>query len=272
MRLSLALVIVSLSISTAFGQPAKEQSVGWVLYFAQTDSRQGMQEITNAIRAVSEIPALLDAEKRMLSLDGSIGQVELAEWVFNELDQPAGAQFLTKPNATPNRYSYQLPTGSADTAAVFSFASAPSPAHIQETVNTIRALAELVRLMPVNERRLIVLRGEPARVAFAEWLFHQLDQPANAQPGALPASPQEYRLPPGIDRDHNDLSRVYYLAHAVNAKDRMQIVNTIRAATKITRLMPISEPSAIVLRANDQQAADADQVIRQLDQPAAPVN
>jgi hypothetical protein len=266
-----AFAIAALFSSLAFGQNAAEQSVDRVLYFAHVDNPQGIQHINNAIRALTDIPAVPDVTQHSLALHGTVSQVDLAEWLFHELDQSPNAQPQANPNSNSVRYDYRPPSGTSEIAGVFSFTNASSPLHIQETVNTIRAISEVVRLMPVDERAAIVLRGDPNRVALAEWLFHELDQPANAQPGApLPLSPQEYRLPPGVDRSHNDVARVFYLAHAPTAQDLQRIISTVRATTKITRLMPMSEPKAMVLRATDEQVAEAEQLIKQLDSPSTP--
>jgi len=80
-----------------------------VLYFANTDSHQGMLEINNAIKAITGISAALDSTQRTLEVSGSANQIELAEWVFNELDRPATAQASQSPNSTT--YTEQLPNG-----------------------------------------------------------------------------------------------------------------------------------------------------------------
>jgi hypothetical protein len=43
-----------------YGQQTAAQSVNKVLYFANTDSRQGMQQINNAIRTTTSISPDLD--------------------------------------------------------------------------------------------------------------------------------------------------------------------------------------------------------------------
>ena len=245
------------------GQNAATQSADRVLYFANTDSSQGMQQIDNAIRAVTGIPAALDLTQRTLEMSGSANQIELAEWVFNELDRPATAQASQSPNSTT--YTAQLPNGKTQTEVVrvFYFTNSPSPKHIQETVNTIRAIAEIVRIMPVlDERRAIVLRGMVDRMGLAEWLFNELNQPPTAQRSGI----LRYRLPPpAADPDHSDLTRIFYLSPTANAQ---QIIRAIRSSTKITFMMPDTEQNALVVRASDSLVADAAKLVQQLDSPS----
>jgi hypothetical protein len=69
-----------------------EQAIDKVLSFNSTDNRTVMQEICNAIRAITEIPAGLDVAARTLTLHGTSDRVEVAEWLLVQLDQPVAAQ------------------------------------------------------------------------------------------------------------------------------------------------------------------------------------
>jgi hypothetical protein len=228
-----------------YGQQTAAQSVNKVLYFANTDSRQGMQQINNAIRATTSISADLDLTQRTLEVSGTAKEIELSEWVFNELDRPAISQASQSPNSTT--YTEQLPNGKTltEVVRVFYFTNSTSPKGIQEKVNTIRAIAEIVRIMPVDERRTIVLRGSVERMGLAEWLFNELNQLPTAQRSGV----LQYRLPPATaDPDHSDLTRIFYLSGTTNAQ---QVISAIRLSTKITRMMPDPEHNAVVVRASD---------------------
>jgi type II secretory pathway component GspD/PulD (secretin) len=242
-----------------YGQQTAAQSVRKVLYFANTDSRPGMQQISNAIRATASTSSDLDLTQRTLEVSGTANQIELAEWVFNELDRPATAQASQSPNSTT--YTEQLPNGKtlSEVVRVFYFTNSTSPKAIQEKVNTIRGIAEIVRVMPVNERSAIVLRGSVERMGLAEWLFNDLNQPPTTQRSGV----LQYRLPPATtDPDHSDLTRIFYLSRTADAQ---QILNAIRSSTRITRMMPDPEQNALVIRASDSLVADAERLVQQLD-------
>ena len=164
-----------LAAQWVYGQQAATQSINIApgsftsqpLHFANTDTRQGMQEINNAIMSITSIPAALDLTQRTLEVRGSADKIELAEWLFNELDRPATAQASQNPNSTT--YTEQLPDGRTltEVVRVFYFTNSTSPRHIQETANTIRAIADISRPMPIfNERRAIVLRGRVDRMGW----------------------------------------------------------------------------------------------------------
>ena len=262
-----------------YGQQTAAQSVNiaqgsftsQALHFANTDSRQGMQEINNAIMSIIGIPAALDLTQRTLEVRGSADKIELAEWLFNELDRPATAQASQSPNSTT--YTEQLPDGRtlAEVVRVFYFTNSTSPRHIQETANTIRAIADISRPMPIfNERRAIVLRGRVDRMGLAEWLFNELNQLPTAQRSGV----LQYRLPTATaDPDHSDLTRIFYLSGTANAQ---QVFNAIRSSIKMPdsrhpdfpRMMPDTEQNVLVIRASDSQMADAEKLVQQLDSPS----
>lgn len=252
--------IAALFVSLTYGQNAVEPSVDRVLYFTNMESREAIQEIVNSIRAITEIAAVPDIAQRTFTLRGTARQIELAEWLFDELDKPA----KRPPQQTPNsaRYNYHSPNGKDEIVRLFYFTDMVSARRIQETVNTIRAIAELVRVMPVNEQRAVVLRGDLDRMGLAEWLFNELEKPANAQPSApLDAERHEYRFQTGSDHN-DDVARVFYLAHTGNPQDLERIISTIRTMAKITRLMPASEQNALVLRATGVQIVEAEQLVQ----------
>ena len=255
-----------LAAQLLYGQNTGALTGDRVLYFANTDSRSAMQQIDNAIRVITGISPALDSTQRTLEVSGTANQIELAEWVFNELDRPAIAKAsneLENPNSTT--YTEQLPNGKTltEVVRVFYFTNSTSPKRIQEKVNTIRAIAEIVRLMPVDERSAIVSRGSVDRMGLAEWLFHELNQ----RPAAQQSEVLQYRLPPATaDPDHSDLTRIFYLLGTTNAQE---VIKAIRSSTRITRIMPDPEFNALVLRASDSLVADAEKLVQQLDSPSS---
>jgi hypothetical protein len=78
----IAAIGLLLAAQWLYGQQTAGQGVNKTLYFANTDSPQGMLEIHNAIKVITGISAALDSTQRTLELDGTGNQIELAEWVF----------------------------------------------------------------------------------------------------------------------------------------------------------------------------------------------
>ena len=199
----------------AQGQNNGEQAIDKVLSFNSTDNRTVMQEICNAIRAVTEIPAGLDVAARTLTLHGTSDRVEVAEWLLVQLDQPVAAQNRPVGPVTAGK---SLPgmKGGTEIVDILYSGSDYRPQRLQETVNTMRAIAELVRLMPVNPQNAVVLRGPADRVALATWIFAQLEGHANPTANSAQATPfVEYRSPLENDPSHLDTTRIFFLSKAL---------------------------------------------------------
>jgi len=80
-----------------------------------------------------------------------------------------------------------------------------TPTDTQEIVNLLRATADIQRVFPYHARGAIALRGNPAQIALAEWLFSQLDKPVDPQ--TAKAAAYEFPEPGG----GVDAVRVFYL-------------------------------------------------------------
>src|SRR5947207_826898 len=86
-----ALAITVLVAPVTFGQAPAEPGVVRVLRFTRTDTVPGFQEIATAIRTIADVRQLsVDTAPRALALRGTAEQIALAQWLFIELDVPAG--------------------------------------------------------------------------------------------------------------------------------------------------------------------------------------
>jgi type II secretory pathway component GspD/PulD (secretin) len=234
-RIVFAVVFVT---ALCFGQGTTS-----VLHFAPADSPQDMREIVNSIGAVTGLPASFDPTLRTLTLSGSSDQVALGDWIFTGLEKPLGGQ----PSGAMEQYQFSP----NETVRILRATNTLSPVQLQEIVNTMRALAEVVKLMPYASHQAVVLGGNPDRVALATWLFNTLDQPEQA------TNPAEYRTADG-------LARVFFL-HTQDAEKLHQILNVVRASTGLTHLMPFPTQHAISLRGTEAQVALAQNLITDLD-------
>ena len=276
--------IAAFVTAVAFGQVPAAQTSERILQFAPTDSLQNMQEVLNVIRAVAEIngtfdPALrvvidnytyvqkkppksfedlvtdgylldVDADRmRTLTLSGPADRLAMTEWVFKEIDKPLDDPAV----GVTNQYRF---SDAGESVRVFRAVHVQSPRDLQEIINAMRALTEIVRIMPYNSRRAIVVRGSIDRVEVAQWLFQTLDRPPGGKTDAILGEP------PALN---DEAVRVFFLAHTQSAESLQQIVNSVRATTRLTRIMPINLTRAITLRGTQAQVALAQQLIQELD-------
>jgi hypothetical protein len=276
--------IAAFVTAVAFGQVPAAQTSERILQFAPSDNLQNMQEILNVIHAVAEIngtfdPALrvvidnytnvqkktpqnfqdlvtggylldVDADRmRTLTLSGPADRVAMAEWVFNEIYKPLGDPAV----GVTNQYRF---SNAGESVRVFRAVHVQNPRDLQEIINTIRALTEITQMMPYSSRRAIAVRGSIDRVELAQWLFQTLDRPAGGKADAILGEP------PALG---DEAVRVFFLAHTQSEQSLQQILNTVRAATRVTRIMPVNLTRAIALRGTEAQLALAEQTIKDLD-------
>lgn len=248
----------------AHGQNSVEPAIDKVLYFSQADGKTFMQQVSNAIRAVTDLPATMDLAQKSLALHGTTDQVEVAEWLFVQLDQAPSGQ-VPPPGRTVAGKTLPGRNGSPEPVEILYYPPASTPVQMQETVNTIRAITEIVRLMPVPDQKAVALRGEADRVALAEWLFGKLEPTENSTSTA----PSEFHFPLANDPSHSDVTRIFYLPATTTPQDLQKVVNEVRAATHVARLMPAPKQHALVLRATDSQVSGAAELIQKIETPPA---
>jgi hypothetical protein len=134
-----------------------------------------------------------------------------------------------------------------------------APQDLQELVNLIRTLTDTQRMFPDATRESIVLRGTAALADAAEWLFRELDKPAEDHDSGK----HEYRAP----GDNDLVTRIFYPAHIKTAQGLQELVNLIRTITDTQRMFHHSGQQAIALRGTAGQAAMVEWLVNALDIP-----
>jgi hypothetical protein len=250
--------IAALFASLASGQPPAEPSLDRVLHFTHAETVQSFQEMATVIRSTTDIRQLsVDGERKTLALRGTAAQAELADWLFHELDRPASGQPPAQHSATRE---YRMPGNRDDVVRVFYPAHAETVQNLQEMATVIRAIADILRLFTFSAPRAIALRGTSGQLALAEWLFDELDKPADGQPAAPGPAPYNYRPPDG----NEDTVRVFYLPQTATVQGVQEIATRIRKAAEIRRIFSYNPRRALALRGTAAQIALAEQMVREL--------
>jgi malonyl CoA-acyl carrier protein transacylase len=127
------------------------------------------QEINLVIRTITRARRLFTYNApRAVIVRGTAEQIALADWLFNELSQPANPQ-----NTGP--HEYRLATASDEVVGVF-LTDAQTPQRLQEISMQIRSVAKDPNTMPYNAPRAIVVRGTTAQIARAGLVIKEQDR------------------------------------------------------------------------------------------------
>jgi hypothetical protein len=210
-----------------------------VFHLAHAPTPQILQAMATDVRTVANIRRLFTyTESRIMTARGDASQLALAEWLVNQLDQPAG-----QAARSAGSHEYR-PAGTVDDVVrVFYPASPGTPQVLQEMATDVRTIANIRRIFVYRESTALIARGTAAEMALAEWLVNELDQPAN-QPPRTPA-PHEYRPSGTVD----DVVRVVFLTHAGSPQRLQQIAAEVRSTSEVTRIFAYSPPQACGFRA-----------------------
>jgi type II secretory pathway component GspD/PulD (secretin) len=228
---------------------------GWsrVYHFANTQSPAGFQEVVSVFRTIGDLRTIsVDTANATLTAQGTANQMALTDWLFPELDQPAGAA------ASANR-TYTM-AGQDDVVRVFHFAHASKPAQVQQIINVVRTALDINRVFPVMGPGLLVVRGTADQAALADWLVSQLDVT-----GPKPGAPEQAGQLPGA-RDPE--IRVVHLAHTDSPAGLQELTNSVRTIADMSRVFPVQVADVLVFRSTADQVGLTDWLVGQLDQPA----
>jgi len=218
-------------------------------YLTHTSTVQQFQEVATVIRTIANIPIIsADNDRRSVTVHAADAQIAMAEWLFNELDNPA-----IQPSV---QHEYRAPGGADDVVRVFYISAAPTVQDFQEIATLVRTIANITRVFTYNAPKALVVRNTAAQIQLAEWLVKELEQPAAS-------SAHEFR----VQGSNADLVSVMFLPHTPSVEAFQKSAIQIRTATQITRLFTCNGPRALAARGTPDQIAMAQRMAQQLDKP-----
>jgi len=227
-----------------------------VFHLSYARTPRTLQDMAINVRTITDIRRVFTYNAPgVMTVRGNASQIALAEWLVSQLDQPAGQAARS---AASHEYR---PSGAADDVVrIFYPAHTGTPQGLAELATDVRSIAGLAKVLMVHlQSTAIIVRGTTAKIALAEWLVNELDQPAN-QPPRTP-SPHEYRLTGAVE----DVVRVFFLTHAESPQRLQQIASEVRSTTEVKRIFIYNAPRAIAARGTAAQIAWADRLITERD-------
>jgi hypothetical protein len=223
-------------------------------------SVQDFQEFATALRTVLEIRRLFTYNApRVIVARGSADQMAIADLLVAELGKrTSGAgshtisveyRLLASPSPSPNE----------NVLRVFYVANSPTVQDFQGFATMIRTITEIRRVFTYSAQGAMVVRGTSDQLTFAQWLFNEIDKPANAR-----QSPESALYRYQVPGDSDDSVRVFYLLHTSDP-DFQKIATQVRTRAGIRRAYALSGARALVLRGTGEQVALGERMIKNLD-------
>jgi hypothetical protein len=224
-----------------------------VLHIPNAAGVPQFMEIATAVRTIAEIRrAFPYTASRALAVRGTADQVEAAEWVVHELDQPVGAKRID------SAVHQMIDTHGETEMRVYYVPYTTTVQEFQEVATLIRTMGEIRRVFTYNARQAMVMRGTADQLALAGWLNAELGKSAVPNPAAS----RTYTYP-SLDRDGERLVRVFYLKDMPTVTAFQLAVTQIRMATKMRRVFTYNASKAVAVRGTAEQLAMAEQMVKE---------
>jgi hypothetical protein len=143
-----------------------------VLFAAHASTVQGLREIASEVRLIVDFRRLFTYNQTgALIVRGTGAQMLFAEWLVNELDQPAN-----QPPKTQGPHEYR-PSGAADDVVkIFFLTHGQRQDRVQQIATEVRSATGVRNLFVYNEPRALTMRGTAAQVASAGRLIAERDR------------------------------------------------------------------------------------------------
>ena len=149
-----------------------EANVVGVFYLPHVETAQSLQEVATTVRSVSDTRRLfIYTARKAMVVRGTAVQIDLADWLVKELDQPAYSAGSMK-----REYTVPGPGFPDNVVRVFSLKPDVSPQRFQEIAKQVRVTTEVRRLFTYNAPRVITLRGTPGQVEQAYQMISEVNR------------------------------------------------------------------------------------------------
>jgi hypothetical protein len=234
---------------------AAAQDVSRVFQLHHIDSAEDLRDFTTLVRTLSEVSSLsTDATQRTISVRGTASQIAIAEFLFTELDRQTVPDSVTQ--------EFRVSSSADDIVRLFFLHNAATVQDFQEVATTVRTIVEIRRVFGYNTPRALALRGTADQMAAAEFILHELDQPADAKR----VNSREIQM---IDTSKFPATqvRVFYLPYAATVQQFQEVATMIRTVAEIRRVFTYNSSRAVIVRGTSDQLALAGWFIEELGKP-----
>ena len=222
-----------------------------VYYLPHSATVQNFQAVVTTIRSITDLRrAFTYNARRAFVVRGTLAQMEMAEWLVQQLDQPAGGQ--TSSN------EYRVPGAADDVVHVYPVKHVDGQQNLQEFATLVRSIGDIRRLFTTPLA--IAMRGTSEEMALADWLLQKLDQPTSG-PAVVEQSQGEGGREFLMARN-GDVVRVFYL-RSVTVQAFQNVAAEVHTTAKVPRVLTYNALGALAVRGTADQIAAAQALINE---------
>ena len=213
------------------------QPVERTLTFKQLQTDNELKEAATVIRSIGEIRNLsVQQAERTITINGSLAQAELAEWLMARIDRNGGT-----PNSVPAQLDFRPVSGSDALVRVLYFKNTHSLQERNEMATLIRSLIEIPSLFLAQASGAMVVRGSLAQADAAQWAFENLDS-------KTASNAERYRMAGGGD----DVIRLFAMPNKGTAEEFYRLATKVRTDLQARRLYAYTPHRVIAIRGTEE--------------------
>lgn len=232
---------------------ARSQDAQHVFQLSNSNSQRA-QEIAYAVRSLLAPQTEADTNAKSITVQTSPADLAMAQWLIDALDRPMQNQELQVDQ-------YPGASGGTNRIYVFRLPRAEPPQVFSELVNASRTVPEITEMFPVSQANAIVARADQDRLAMAEWILRQMEEPA-----AQGQNRREAKYHAGNQREPE--VRVLFLREELPPQSFQEILNALRTVPPLTKVFPVTRMGAVAVRGDAEHIALAEWLFDQIDRPA----
>lgn len=257
-RLAVAILVAIPSLA----QKPAEPTVDRTFHFTTGPSARDLQEIATVLRTVAQIRTLsVDAAAPSISVSGNSGDIALADWTIQALDQPARPLAPEKQIRDSAVHEYRVPGAKDDVVRMFYLTDINTPQSMQELLTVLRTVGAIQRVFNYTTPLALAVRGTTAQIALSTWIISELDQPSTGQTEGI------HQFESG---DANfPVVRAFYLAHR-SPKDIQDTLSALRATVHIQRAFSHTARAVVIIAGSPGQVEDAARMVAARDRGVTP--
>jgi hypothetical protein len=150
-------------------RPSGANDVVRIFYLQNMETVRDLQQAATVVRSIGEIRRLIiyNAQK-VTAVRGTGDQIQLAAWLFHELDRPAHPQ-----PSQADRYRLR---GSGDIVRVFFLKQPQTERDFQQFAVHVRSASQISHVFTYGRPRALAVRGTAAQIALAGRLIDAEDR------------------------------------------------------------------------------------------------
>jgi hypothetical protein len=164
--------------ATYIYRPGGADSVLKVFYLPNTKTVRDFQELAMAVRTLTSARRMFTYNApRAVAVRGTAEQIEVADWLFNELGKPSNPQETPGQVQGTGPTEYRPTTASDDVLRVYYLRHAQTAQRLQEIAMQAQALTRQRTALLYNPAQAVIVRGTSAEIALADRLITERDRP-----------------------------------------------------------------------------------------------